>query len=85
MQPLTIITSKNVRFKCTDEEKKSFYEVKRVVTHYTLLAYLGFNNKCEINMDARYFQLGVVISLEARPITFYSRRLTDPQKTYTVT
>ena len=35
-------------------------------------------------MGARNFKLGLVIGLEAKTITLYSRKLTRPQKSYTV-
>ena len=35
-------------------------------------------------MDASNFQLEAVIIQECRPILFYSRKLTDHQKRYTI-
>ena len=33
-----------MEFKCSDVEQKSFDDIKRAVTHGTLLAYPDFNN-----------------------------------------
>ena len=52
--------------------------------HNTLLDDLDFNESFKIHTNARYFQLGVVISKKGKLIDFYSRRITDAYKRYTV-
>ena len=78
--PLTAFTSKKVKFKWTNMEQKEFDEIKRTVTHYTLLAYLDFNRHFYIQTHAINYQLGAVIIHNGKPITFYSRKLTENQK-----
>ena len=48
-----------------------------------LLAYLDFNKEFKIRTDDSNFQLGAVISHKFKPISFYSRKLTDAQQRYT--
>ena len=50
-----------------------------------LLAYPDFNEEFKIHNDAGNFQLGAVISQKDKPIALYSRKLTDAQKSYTLT
>ena len=75
LAPLTNIQSSNVKFKWT----------KQVVDRDTFLAYTVFNKEFKINTDARKFQLGLVIIHKGKLMDFYSRKLTDDQKRYTVT
>ena len=51
----------------------------------TLLSYLDFNEESKICTYERKFQLGAVTSHKVKPITFYSIKITDAQKRYTVT
>ena len=46
---------------------------------------MDFNKGFEMNTDISDFQLVAVNSQEGKPIFFYSRKLTTPQKRYTVT
>ena len=57
MQPLTILTSKQIKFKWTDVEQKPFDEVKTMVAHNTLLAYTDCNKQFDIHMDGSEFKL----------------------------
>ena len=43
LQPLTIMISYKVKLIWTGIEKKSFDDIKKIVTHNILLAYLYFN------------------------------------------
>ena len=52
--------------------------------HNTLLDDLDFNESFKIHTNVRYFQLGVVIIKKGKLIDFYSRRITDAYKRYTV-
>ena len=45
-----------------------------------LLDYLDFIERFEIHPDDNEFQLGLVIIQENKPIYFYDRKLTGPQK-----
>ena len=51
----------------------------------TLLAYPYFNEEFKIHTSVIYLQLIAVIIQNIKPIAFYRRKLTDAQKSYTVT
>ena len=78
LHPLTALTSQKYRFKWTDLEQKSLDDIKRAVSHDTLVAYWDFNRCFDIHTDASDYQLGAVISQNGEPIAFYSRKLTGP-------
>ena len=76
LHSLTSLMSPKVKFKWTDMEQKMFDDIKRTVAHDTLLAYSDFNKRFDIHIDARDYQLLLVISPEGQPISLYSRKLT---------
>ena len=84
LQPLTILTSKKVKFKWTVVEQKSFNEIKQIFAHNTLFTYPDFNKCFDINMVDSEYQLVSVIGQYWKPISFYSCKLTGPQAWYTV-
>ena len=49
-----------------------------------LLAYLDFNKEFKIRTDDSNFQLGAVISHKFKPFDFYSIKITDSHKRYSV-
>ena len=79
LHPLTALTSNKVNLKWTDVEQKGFDDIKHAVAQDTLLAYLDFNKRFDIHMDARDCHLGAVIGHYIKPIAFYSHKLTGPQ------
>ena len=58
LKPLTRLTSKNIKFKQTDAEQKSFNEVKKIVALNTLLFYPDLKTEFDINTNDRYFKPG---------------------------
>ena len=85
LQPLTSLTSTEVRFEWTNSEQQAFDKIKQIVARYTLLIYPGFNERFYIHTDASDFQLGAVIIQNGKPIAFYSCKFTPAQSRYTVT
>ena len=85
LRPLTVLTSKKVKFKWTHVEQKAFDEIKGIVTCNALLIYMYFNRRFDIHSDDIEFQIGAVISQDGKLIAFYSCKLTNPQLQYTVT
>ena len=85
LAPLTNIKFSKVKFKWTKIKQDAFDEIKHIVACNTLLAYLGFNEEFKIHTDANVFQLGAVIMHKGKLVTFYSKKINDSQKRYTVT
>ena len=85
LSPLTKLTSKEAKWRWTDEEQKSFDTMKRIVGQEMLLAYPNFNEIFDIHTDTSHTQLGAVISQKGKPVAFYSRKLNPMQTRYTTT
>ena len=85
--PLTELASgkKNKKIPWKEEQEKAFQELKRLVSQETILAYPDWSKPFEIHSDASDYQLGAVLSQDGKPLSFFSRKLTAPQKNYTVT
>ena len=66
-------------------EQYDFDKIQRIVARDTLLTYTDSNETFKINTDASAFQLGAVIIQKGKPIAFYSIKITNAQKRYTVT
>ena len=84
LEPLTVITFKKKKFECTKAEQDNFENYKRIVARNTLLNYPYFNETFKIHTYAIAFQFGEVISQKYKPISIYSRKLTNYQQWYTV-
>ena len=65
--------------------KKSFKQVKRMVSAETLLSYPDWKLSFTVHTDASDKQLDDVINQNIKPISFFSRKLSKPQRNYTVT
>ena len=85
LAPLTKITPNKRKFKWTKSERDSFNEIMRIVDRDTLLTYTYFNETFKMHTNPSNLQLGAEINQEGKHITFYSRKLNDYQKRYTVT
>ena len=83
LAPLTILMYIKQGFKCTQVKQDAFNEIKWIVDHDNLLTYPDFNETCKLHTDASVSQLGAVIRQKGKPITLYSRKLTDAQQRYT--
>ena len=84
-QPLTVLTSNKETFKWTYIEHKVFEDIKRIVSHDTLLEYPDVNENFNIHTEASYYQLGTFVSQALKPIPLYSWKITFTQPQYTVT
>ena len=74
-----------IKLKWTEIEQYAFDEIKWIVARNSLSSYLYFNKQFKVYTNASNFQLGAVIIQKGRPMAFYTRRLNDAQKSYTVT
>ena len=65
--------------------QKAFDATKKVIARDVLLAYPDYSKPFEIYTDASSRQLGAVIVQDNRPKAFFSRKLSETQRKYTVT
>ena len=70
LHPITALTLTKVKFEWTDVEQKAFDEIKRTISHETLLAYPHFNKRFDIHTDTSNHQTGAVIRQEAKTTAF---------------
>ena len=61
-------------------QTRCFWKNNWIVDCDTLLTYMNFCETFKINIDARAFQLGAIISQKGKSIGFYSRKITGVQK-----
>ena len=67
------------------EHQQAFDSAKELICREVLLAYPDYSKPFDIYTDASTRQLGAVITQNNRPIAFFSRKLSDTQRKYTVT
>jgi hypothetical protein len=77
--------TKKVPWHWDEVHQRAFNHVKATIAKDVVLAYLDFNKVFEIYTDASSTQLGAVITQDNRPIAFFSRRLSDTQRKYSIT
>ena len=82
---LTILTYIKRKFEWTKVEQDYFDKINRTAAGNTLLTYTYLDEAFKIHTNVSAFQLGAVISQKGKPITSYSRKMTDSQQRYTVT
>jgi hypothetical protein len=68
-----------------EKHQKAFDLVKATIVQDVVLAYPDYSVPFEIYADASKTQLGSVITQKNRPLAFFSRKLSDTQKRYSVT
>ena len=73
------------KFKWNKIKQYAFNKIKWIIACYTLLTYPDFNENFKTHANDSNLQLWVAISQKYKLIHFYSRKITDPQKHYTVT
>lgn len=85
--PLTELASgkKNKKIVWNDECERAFQDIKKLVAQETILAYPDWSKPFEVHSDASDYQLGAILSQDGKPLSFFSRKLTAPQKNYTTT
>ena len=71
--------------KRTGIEQKQLDDINLIVEHNNLFPCPYFNKQFDVYMSTWNFQQGEFIIQEDKPISFYSRKLTRPQKMYKAT
>jgi hypothetical protein len=77
--------TKKVPWHWDEVHQRAFNHIKATITKDVVLAYQDFSKVFEIYTDAFSKQLGAVITQDNRPIAFFSRKLSDTQRKYSVT
>ena len=70
---------------CNDALESSFKELKRMISAETLISDPDWKMPFTVHTDASDKQLGAVFSQNKKYISFFSRRLSKPQRNYTTT
>jgi len=81
---LSAITKKGAKFKWTPNCQAALDTLKLELAKRVMLTYPNFSKPFEIYTDASKLQFGAIISQDNQPLAFYSRKLLDAQKRYTV-
>jgi hypothetical protein len=69
----------------SDIHQEAFEGIKNALAREVLLAYPNYSEVFEIFTDASSRQLGAVITQNGRPLAFFSRKLSETQRKYSVT
>ena len=69
----------------TPEAEKAFEDIKKIIAEDAMLHYPDFNQVFEIHTDSSDYQMGAIISQKGRPMTYWSKKLSDTQKSYPTT
>ncbi len=65
--------------------QRAFNHVKDTIAKDVVLAYPDYSKVFKIYTDASSKQLGAVISQDNRPIAFFSQKLSDTQRKFSIT
>ncbi len=77
--------TKKVPWHWDEVHQIAFDHVTATIAKDVVLAYLDYSKVFEIYTDASSKQLGAVITQDNRPITFFSGKLSDTQRKYSIT
>lgn len=87
--PLIELTKKNSNFNWTTECQNAYDELKKCFSENVTLIHPDFNKPLLLHTDASNFAIGAVLSQfddkkRLRPIAYYSRKLSDSERNYTI-
>ena len=75
---------KGGKFQWNKEAQKSFELLIRKVIEALILVLLDFNKLFDVDGDASGVGIGVVLSHEGKPIAFFSEKLNECKKKYSI-
>jgi hypothetical protein len=78
-------TTKKSPWRWDPIHQEAFDNIKATIAKEVVLAYPDFSKTFEIYTDASTMQLGAVITQDNRPIAFFSWKLSETQRKYSVT
>jgi hypothetical protein len=77
--------TKKVLWHWDEVHQRAFNHVKATIAKDVVLAYPDYSKVFEIYTDASSKQLGAIITQDNRPIAFFSRKLSETQRKYSIT
>ena len=83
LQPLTALTGTR-SFVWSKECDAAFKSMKSLMASDILMRYPDHNKPFELYTDASDYQMGAVIMQDKKPVAYWSRKLNDAQKNYSV-
>ena len=82
MEPIRRLTRKDTEWAWTEEQEKTFQDVKKLVTHAPILSYYKPNGDLGIQCDASQKGLGATLLQQGKPVVYISRALTETDQRY---
>jgi hypothetical protein len=77
--------TKKVPWHWDEVHQRAFNHVKATIAKDVVLAYPDYSKVFEIYTDASSKQLGAVTTQDNRPIAFFSQKVSDMQRKYSIT
>jgi RNase H-like domain found in reverse transcriptase len=71
-------------FAWTEEAQKAFEQLKTLLTNALVLSLLNFDKAFEVECDASFIRIGVVLSQEKKLIVYFSEKLDGLRANYSV-
>lgn len=81
--PLMQLTGKS-KFEWMANCQKAFDMMKSILASDVLMVYPNINIPFQISTDASYYQIGVVIMQQGKPVVYWSKMLNTAQKNYSI-
>ena len=87
--PLTELTKKDIPFRFETDQRKAFNELKRLLTESPLLIIFDPEKEAILETDASDGAIGASLNQvgsdgKRRPVAFYSRKMTGPERNYDI-